>query len=253
VNLLITNDDGYQSPGIRLLLEKLSVKHDVYLCAPKRQMSASGHAITLFKPMELIRVSEREYAVDGTPADCVKVALYHLYEKVKFDMIVSGVNDGPNMGDDIFYSGTVAAAREGSMNHIFAIAASLDGWKSGKDFVFPAEFIAELVDRISPDMLKENIVLNINFPNLPSVNGVKVTHLGERVYKDFIQVGEKDGLVTVTIAGDDPTFNDDQGSDMNAVSEGFISITPIANEVYEGKVLDRMRFLETAEWRSLQR
>lgn len=261
MNLLLTNDDGYQAEGIRRLKEKLSAKHDVYLCAPKRQMSASGHAITLFKPMELVKVSDREYAVDGTPADCVKVALCHLYQDVKFDLIVSGVNDGPNMGDDIFYSGTVAAAREGSMNRLFAIAASLDGWNGGKDFVFPAEFIAELVDRLDPALLKENIVLNINFPNMPTTNrpalslpkGVKITHLGERVYKDYIKVEGNESRVTVTIAGDDPTFNDDQGSDLNAVADGFISITPVANEIHETQVLHRMLYLETAAWKSLGR
>lgn len=264
MNLLLTNDDGYLSEGIQILKDKLSPRHNVYLCAPKKQMSASGHAITLFKPMELVKVNEREYAVDGTPADCVKVALYHLFENVKFDMILSGINDGPNMGDDIFYSGTVAAAREGSMNHIFAIASSLDGWNGGKDYTFPSCFISEMVDKLDPELLKENIVLNINFPNIPKANGpaltlrqaqrdglpkgVRVTHLGERVYKDYIKLERIGDTVTVSIEGDDPTFHDDEGSDLNAVSEGYVSITPVANEVYEHKVRDRIRFLEKAHW-----
>lgn len=248
MNLLLTNDDGYQSEGIQILKEKLSARHQVYLCAPKKQMSASGHAITLFKPMELIKVNDREYAVDGTPADCIKVALYHLFPDVKFDMVLSGINDGPNMGDDIFYSGTVAGAREASMNHIFALASSLDGWNVQKDYGFPASFITEMVDKLDPAILKENIVLNINFPNIPKAKGVQVTHLGERLYKDYIKLEKAGEMITVTIAGDDPTFYDDAGSDLNAVSEGFVSITPIANEVYENKVRDRIRFLEKADW-----
>ena len=249
MNILLTNDDGYQSEGIQILKDKLSSRHDVYLCAPKKQMSASGHAITLFRPMELVKISDREYAVDGTPADCAKVALYPLLQNVKFDMVLSGINDGPNMGDDTSYSGTVEAAREVSMYKIFAIASSLDGWTGGKDYGFPACFIAETVEKLEHSLLKENIVLNINFPNIPRAKGVQVTHLGERLYKDYIKLQTvEEGKVTVTIEGDDPTFYDDAGSDLNAVSEGYVSITPIANEVYENKVRDRIRFLEKAEW-----
>ncbi len=248
MNILLTNDDGYQAPGILALKNALERRHSVYLCAPKRQMSATGHAITLFKPMELVTVSDRDHAVDGTPADCVKVALFHLHKDVRFDMVVSGVNDGPNMGDDIFYSGTVAGAREGAMNRIFSVAASLDGWNAGKDFSFPACLTAEIVDRLDPSLLTENIVLNINFPNIARARGLRVTHLGERLYKDFVTREDKDNKTFVTIAGDDPTFCDQAGSDLNAVSEGYVSITPMANEVFESRILDRIRFLENENW-----
>jgi 5'-nucleotidase len=143
------------------------------------------------------------------------------------------------------------------MNRIFSIAASLDGWTGKKDFLFPSCMIAELVDRLDPSLLKESIVLNINFPNFPEANetalglpkGVRVTHLGERLYKDFVIREDKDNTTFVTVAGDDPTFHDQPGSDLNAVSEGYVSITPIANEVFEGRILDRIRFLENESWR----
>jgi 5'-nucleotidase len=251
MNILLTNDDGYQAPGIQTLKTGLSESHNVYLCAPLRQMSATSHAITLFKPMQIVEAAENEFAIDGTPADCIKVALFHLYKNIRFDIVISGINDGANMGDDIFYSGTVAGAREGSMNKIFSIAASLDGWTGERNFTLPAAFVVELISKMDENILKENMVLNINFPNNNKPGGVKVTHLGERVYKDYITLSEKDGRNYVTIEGEDPGYQDWEGSDMNAVGENYISITPIANEVTDAGVRNKIQYLEKINWKNL--
>lgn len=248
MNLLLTNDDGYASEGIQLLKEKLLKKHTVYLCAPIKQMSATSHAITLFKPMEIKELNKKEFALDGTPADCIKIALFHLFKDIKFDIVISGVNNGPNMGEDIYYSGTVAGAREGAMNKIFSVAASLDGWDGEKNFQFSTDFIAELVNNMKAKILQENIVLNINFPNIKKPKGVKITHLGERIYQDFVSIERMNDKVFVTIKGDDPSFNDLIGSDLNSVSEGYISITPIANEVNDPEMIERLKFLEKINW-----
>ncbi len=207
--------------------------------------------ITLFKPMELIKINENEFALDGTPADCVKVSLIHLFKDINFDMVISGINNGPNMGGDIFYSGTVAGAREGTMNHIFSIAASLDGWSEKKNYQFSSNFIFELTNLIDVSILKENIVLNINFPNTQKPAGVKITHIGERVYKDFIKYDESGGKFFVTIAGDDPGFHDNKGSDLNSVAENYVSITPLVNEVFDEKFRERLKYLEKIKWNGL--
>ncbi len=251
MNILLTNDDGYQAQGILLLKEKLLIKHNVFLCAPMKEMSASSHAITLFKPMETIKLDVQSYAVNGTPADCVKVALAHFFKDIKIDIIISGINDAPNMGDDILYSGTVAGAREGALNNIFSIAASLDAWTEVKDFTYPVQFISELLDHLDKRILKENIMLNINFPNLPKAKGIKITHLGNRVYKDYIIVEEKEDKVYVTITGDPPGFGHNDGSDLNSVHDGYVSITPLANEVNDPKMREKLRYLESLPWKSL--
>jgi 5'-nucleotidase len=216
-------------------------------------MSATGHAITLFKPMEIREINRSEYTLDGTPADCVKIALYHLFPKISFDMVISGINHGPNMGEDIFYSGTVAGAREAVMNKVFAIAASVDCWTEQIRFDFASDFIVEMLDKIDNSILSEAILLNVNFPNNPKPKGVQITDLGKRVYKDFIQVSfeEKEGRKYVTIAGDDPSFKDCEGSDLNKVHEGYVSITPLANEVFESGVREKIRCLENEKWACL--
>lgn len=252
MNILLTNDDGYQARGIRELFDSLSVEHNVYMCAPIRQMSASSHSITLFKSMELLEVSPVIKAVDGSPADCIKVALMHLYKELKFDLVLSGINDGPNMGEDIFYSGTVAGAREGVLNGIFSIATSLDGFGGERHFSFPAQFITEFIQKLTPEILKEKILLNINFPNIPVIKGMQVTHLGERIYKDLIILEEKDNKKYVRITGDDPGFTDSKGSDMNAVHDGIISVTPLANEVYDKNILKKLFYLESEIWKSFR-
>ncbi len=244
MNILITNDDGYFASGINSLKEELEKDFNIFMCAPLTEKSASSHSITLFKRMELKKFDERNYAVNGTPADCIKVALLYLFKNIKFDFIISGINNGPNMGDDIFYSGTVAGAREGLLNNIFSIAASIDGWNTEKDFSLAARFIRELVHKIKSKHFGEKILLNINFPNQGKIKGVKIAHLGRRVYKDSIIFENFEGKSYVTIGGEDPSFEFEENSDLQAVSEGFIAITPLINEVSDRKTISKLLYLE---------
>ncbi|MCX7821792.1 MAG: 5'/3'-nucleotidase SurE [Brevinematales bacterium] len=244
MNILITNDDGYFAEGINYLREELIKNFNVFMCAPLTEKSASSHSITLFKRMELKKIDNRSFAVNGTPADCVKVALLYLFKDIKFDFVVSGINNGPNMGDDIFYSGTVAGAREGLLNNIFSIAASVDGWNTSKDFTLAAKFIKELIHKIKDKKFGEKILLNINFPNDSNIKGVKIAHLGRRIYKDSIIFESLDGKEYVTIGGEDPSFEFEENSDLQAVSEGFIAITPLINEVSDKKTIQNLIYLE---------
>ncbi len=244
MNILITNDDGYFAEGINSLKNELEKQFNVFMCAPLTEKSASSHSITLFKRMELKKIDERNYAVNGTPADCIKVALLYLFKDIKFDFIISGINNGPNMGDDIFYSGTVAGAREGLLNNIFSIAASVDGWNTKKDFTIAARFIKELVDKIKDKQFGEKILLNINFPNERKIKGVKIAHLGRRIYKDSIIFERIDNKDYVTIGGEDPSFEFEENSDLQAVSEGYIAITPLINEVSDRKTIKNLTYLE---------
>jgi 5'-nucleotidase len=155
------------------------------------------------------------------------------------------------MGDDILYSGTVAGAREGSMNNIFSIAASFNGWNSGKNFTTPAVFLAELLGKLRSEVFHSNLMLNINFPDIPGTAGVRVTHLGKRIYKDRVILEEKNGKSFLTLTGDEPGFSIDEGSDMDSVSEGFISITPLANEITDPALKNTLLYLENFHWNSL--
>lgn len=244
MRILLTNDDGYLSPGIRALFSTFSREHDVYLCAPLQQMSASGHSITLFKPLRLISESSRIHAIAGTPADCVKAALFHIYKDIAFDLVVSGINQGPNMGEDIFYSGTVAGAREGALNGIFSIAVSMDSWQGPYFFEKAAITTAGIVKKITPELFTEKLLLNINFPCTEAERGIRVTRLGQRVYRDFITTEIRGSESYITIGGDDPSFSTIQGSDLDAVAENMVSVTPLANDLHDPSTLDKIRYLE---------
>ena len=231
MNILLTNDDGFDSKGIQVLYKTLSVEHNVYFAAPLTQKSAAGHSVNLFKPMKLKKI-DGGYAIDGTPADCIKVALFGLYENVKFDLVVSGINNGANMGCDIFYSGTVAGAREGLLNDIPAIACSMQRLGTDKDFSNAAKFICNLIKELSGNILSRKVILNINFPLECSYELIKVTHLGKRIYNDTIYFEDIDGEEYASIVGDCVTFEHCEGSDLNCVDEGGVSITPLSNEYF---------------------
>ena len=242
MKILLTNDDGHAAPGIQTLLARLKGRHQVSLCAPLTQKSAASHSINLFKPLELREV-DHGHAIDGTPADCVKAAVFGLHNGDKFDLLLSGINDGANLGDDIFYSGTVAGAREGSLNGMFSIACSLSGWGADKDFGPPADFVAKLLDELPPGLLREELILNINFPETAPYRGVKITTVGKRVYKDIVTVDEAGGKKLITISGDFPDHTHLDGSDLECVDQGYVSITPLTNVHAPSPLVDELRGL----------
>lgn len=246
MKILITNDDGYQGDGINALYDALSKDHEVYECAPMHQMSASGHSISLFKKMELLEFGPNRFAVNGTPADTVKVALFGVFQDIKFDMVISGINDGPNMGHDIYYSGTFAGAREGLINNIFSVACSYDSWtQTEKHFDIAAEIVLKIVNDITPDMFRDKVILNINFPSVHPYKGIKLTHLGERVYRDYIHFEELGNKVFATIGGETPAYNSDPGSDLDEINDGYVSLTPLKSELYEKQRAESYKVFES--------
>jgi len=240
MRVLLTNDDGYEARGLQTLAEVLSRDHEVFLCAPLSQQSGAGHAISLFQPLEFRRMGERGYALGGTPADCVKTALMYFFEDVRFDLVIAGINHGPNMGEDIFYSGTVAGAREASLNGLPAVALSLNEWEHPQYFREAAELFGGLLACFDADVLQPGLLLNINFPHRPSYKGLRITHLGKRVYRDRVSMMARDGVNYVTIEGEWPHYIPEDGTDMSVVDAGYVSITPLAIERQDKRFLSHI-------------
>ncbi|HJO93720.1 MAG TPA: 5'/3'-nucleotidase SurE [Victivallales bacterium] len=239
MNILLANDDGYNAEGILTLYNVLNKDHNVYLCAPLTQKSAASHSVTLFKSMEIKEV-EGGYAVDGTPVDCVKVALFGVYKDINFDLVISGINNGSNMGDDIFYSGTVAVAREGLINKIPGLACSMDRPSNLANLQAASRFINSMISKFSKDLLKEKFILNINFPSSDNFSGARITHLGNRLYNETIYMEENDGIKYASIVGDGVAFLHNEGSDLNCIDGGHISITPLKNEYFAPPIINQL-------------
>ncbi len=245
MKLLLTNDDGYLAPGFQALWDTLKTSHKVFVAAPMTQKSGSGHSISLFQPIEYKKLDSQSYAVDGTPADCIKAAFFGLFPDIRFDLIVSGINNGPNMGNDIFYSGTVAAAREAALNGISALSCSADGYDNSQDFNSAALYLSRFIPLLTKDFLSKSLILNINFPVRPPYRGSRITHLGKRIYSDQILFSNTTPL-TLTITGDKPTHLSEDGSDLSCVHNHFVSITPLSNETNIPTINPLLISLETS-------
>src|SRR5437899_11205977 len=180
--ILVTNDDGIYSEGIRKLAKALTPLGEVVIVAPDREQSAASHALTLNRPLRLLQLEVNEWIVDGTPTDCVNLGVLKLFDDKRPDIVVSGINFGPNLGDDVTYSGTISAAFEGALLNIPSIAFSS---LVGKHFSFKrcAEFAAELTRYVLEQPRNPGIILNVNFP-VKEFKGVKVTRLGKRIYSE---------------------------------------------------------------------
>ena len=226
--ILVTNDDGIHAPALRALKDALRPLGRVIIVAPDRDQSATSHSLTLHRPFRIHRHEDDVYSVDGTPTDCVVTAWYGLLDAVP-DLVVSGINPGPNMGEDVFYSGTVAAALEGTLQGARAIAASLVT-RDRTDFVEPAGFVARLARMVIDHGLAPRRLLNVNLPFRPraEIRGVRVTRLGTRRYRDtLVRKQDPRGRDYYWIGGEDPVWEPLEGTDFHAVHEGFISVTPL--------------------------
>jgi len=226
--ILVSNDDGIQSEGIRALEEVLKTLGEVYTVAPDREQNAVSHALTLHRPLRVQEVGERRFAVDGTPTDCVNLAVKGLLP-VRPQLVVSGINKGPNLGDDVMYSGTVSAAIEGALLGLPAIAVSLAAFR---DFSFQvaAEFTAALAARVLEKGMPPDTLLNVNIPHLPAheIKGYRLTRQGKRRYSEaIVERIDPRGKKYYWIGGDDLGFVHEEGTDCVAVHEGFISVTPL--------------------------
>jgi 5'-nucleotidase len=223
--ILVTNDDGIYSEGLRLLARALAPLGEVTVVAPDREQSATGHSLTLGRPLRMQKTEENWYAVDGTPTDCVNLAVLWLLRERKPDLVVSGINFGLNLGDDVTYSGTVSATFEGTLLGIPSVAFSqeiTEGYSFERSAAFAGRFIAELLTTT----LRPDLLLNVNLPAGP-LQGLSFTRLGRRVYQQVVVEKEDPrGRKYYWIAGT-PEWQSESGTDHEAVASGRVSVTPL--------------------------
>ena len=247
-HVLISNDDGIEAPGLRILEETIGSMPGfrVTVVAPHDQQSASSHALTLTSPLRILPAGENRFAVTGTPTDSVLVAMEKILKDDPPDIVLSGINHGPNMGEDVIYSGTVAAAMEGTMFGLPSYALSLAKWHP-TDFSGAADYLRLNLDRILAFPLRKGTLMNINLPDGPlaGFKGTRVTTLGNRVYQNVItdQV-DPHGKPYFWIGGQGPTWARNEGSDYCATEEGFVSLTPLLVDLTHYGLHQEMKSLE---------
>ncbi|MBI4456786.1 MAG: 5'/3'-nucleotidase SurE [Acidobacteria bacterium] len=245
--ILLTNDDGIHARGLRALTRALASLGEVVVVAPADESSAISHSLTIHRPVRIRSLGKRRFAVTGTPVDCVVFALQKITAR-KPDLLVSGINAGANLGDDTLYSGTVAAAREGSLHEIPSLAVSQVLLRENASYALAAEFTRTLAEKILKEGLPAEIFLNLNFP-LQAPRGVKITRQGTKRIQSFI--AEKDdprGKKYYWIGEDEGEWNVEPDTDYFAVKNGYISISPLQRDqtAYEAlkavRVLSRLNF-----------
>jgi 5'-nucleotidase len=244
--ILVTNDDGVHSPGLMALARSMRDLGDAFVVAPDRERSAVGHALTMHRPLRVESLREQVMSVNGTPTDCVAVGVAKLLPE-KPALIVSGINRGANLGDDITYSGTVSAAIEGTILGVPSLAVSLmhDGnplhYETAQHFAFlAAKFVLD-------NGLPYDTLLNVNVPNIPlkDVKGVKFTRQAKRVYNGSIHETHSPwGEVFYWIGGGKPFWEHGEDTDINAVMEGFVSVTPVHLDLTNNEAMEWLR----AKW-----
>lgn len=235
--ILLTNDDGVNAPGLRLLYDGVQDLGNVFVIAPATNQSASSHSFSLRKPLAVKEVRPQWYSVAGTPTDCVLISHHGILHR-SIDLLISGINDGPNLGDDVLYSGTVAAAIEGTMLGFPSLAVSFE--KDGVNIEPALALVRKLALRLLRRPLPRKTLLNINIPGRP-FTGVKITRLGKRIYRDMAVRREKpDGEVTYSIDGE-MDYKLHRGSDFEAMAQGRISITPLHLDMTHYRELRRFR------------
>jgi len=238
--ILITNDDGIQSPGITCLAEKLTPLGEIVIVAPDRERSAIGHALTLHSPLRADEVQPGWFAVDGTPTDCVNLGIHGLLPRVP-DLVVSGINRGGNMGDDITYSGTVAAAMEATLMGVPAFAISLaDGPFTTEQFI-PAAGVAHAISRLlATHGLPKDTFFNVNVPAGKPGEAV-ITRQGKRRYGDLVvEKFDPRGRKYYWIGGGELGFDDQPGTDFHAIQHGKTSLTPLHLDLTNYRAMEEL-------------
>ncbi len=248
--ILVSNDDGIHSEGLHALEAALRTVGEIYTVAPDREQNAVSHALTLHRPLRIEEIAPRRFAVNGTPTDCVNLAVKG-FLPIRPQLVVSGINKGANLGDDITYSGTVSAAIEGSLLGIPSIAVSLMIKEKPFHFETAAEFTAILAGEVIAQGLPTDTLLNVNVPNLPAseIKGYRLARQGKRRYAETIDARvDPRGRKYYWIGGDDLGFDPDEGTDCVAVHEGFISVTPLHVDLTNYRALQELRDLRLP-WR----
>jgi 5'-nucleotidase len=244
VHLLCTNDDGILAYGLDALAKAAATLGEVTVVAPDREQSATSHSLTLHHPVRPVQRGERRFQVDGTPTDCVMLAIEALMP-VRPDFVLSGVNHGHNMGEDVMYSGTVAAATEGVMLGIPAMAISFAGGDVQADPDLLGDQVGVLADLLKHltglSQIPRDTLLNINMPPLKGkeIKGVRLTRLGRRVYSDsLMRMKDPRGRDIYWIGGGSASWSGAEDSDFRAVRDGYISVTPLTLDLTHLKMLD---------------
>lgn len=241
MNILIVNDDGINATGIRELAKELQKEHCVTIIAPDKQRSACSHSITLngtlfVKKHDYKDITGECYSISGTPADCTRIGITTICKR-KIDMIVSGINEGYNLGSDILYSGTVSAAIEGAINDIPSVAISCDGTRDGYEHT--CKHILQLVNDIYKLQYK-NIVYNINIPTGPDIKGVKVCSIGERKYDNVFLKTEDNDIGTVYKLSGSLIENNDYNTDVFFIRKGYITVSPLKYDMTNFSIIESL-------------
>lgn len=242
MHILITNDDGYLAPGIRILADTLSSIADITLVAPDRNRSGASNSLTLMRPLRVDKTPEGYYRVDGTPTDCVHLAISGLLDS-KPDMVVSGINDGANLGDDVLYSGTVAAAMEGRYLGLPAIAVSLVG-KRGENYLAAATITRQIIEKLGEQPIPNDSILNINVPDLPleMLDRITASRLGFR-HKAEQMVKQQDpyGRSIYWVGPPGQAQEAGPGTDFFAIENNQVSVTPLQVDLTRHDSIDSLQ------------
>jgi len=244
MNILISNDDGVGAPGIKILAETIKKKEQVTVVAPHKNRSASSASLTLDVPLRYRKKNNGYYSVTGTPCDCVHLGSHEIMQK-KPDIVIAGINRGANLGDDVIYSGTVAAAMEGRNLGYPAIAVSLAS-KACNNYQTAADVIVEILERVKLSSLDSNIILNVNVPDLPKdeIKGYRLTRLGCRHRADnIIAATDPRGESIYWIGPPNKPSDVGEGTDFSAVANGYISITPLLVDLTAYKSFEHLENL----------
>jgi 5'-nucleotidase len=242
MNILVTNDDGVLAPGLALLAEACAVVGTVTVVAPDREQSGTSHSLTLHRPLRPTRRPDGAWQIDGTPTDCVMLALQALMPEGP-DFVFSGVNHGPNMGEDVLYSGTVSAAMEAVMLGVPGIGISFAGHQP-ETMASYRSLLVQLVRRITSVEFPRNTLLNVNLPRVPAdeVQGIRVTRLGSRYFSNSLtRMKDPWGREIFWIGGGTITWTGGEDADHEAVAAGFISITPLQMDLTDYSLIETVR------------
>lgn len=243
MHILITNDDGYDSPGLKTIVALFSRSDTVSVVAPDHDRSAASNSLTIDRPLHVTRVRPNVYSVDGTPTDCVHLGITGLFKRTLPDMVLSGINHGENLGDDVVYSGTVAAAMEGRYLGFPAIAVSIVS-RYPRHLETTAAVTRKMVDHLKSSSLPKEIILNVNVPDVPlqDIKGFRSTRLGNRhIAESAVRSEDPRGNPVYWIGAAGPEQDAGAGTDFHAVAAGYVSVTPLHVDLTRHQCLGTVR------------
>ncbi len=242
MRILLSNDDGVLAPGLRALVQELSTFAELEIMAPDRNRSGASNSLTLSRPLRARQLDNGHYSVEGTPTDCVHLALTGFFDK-PFDLVVSGINEGANLGDDIIYSGTVAAAMEGRFLGLPAIAVSMLGDNGIYHYDTAARLVRQLIMKLNTNPLPSKTILNVNVPNVPfdELKGIEVTRLGTRhAAEPMVKEHDPRGHAIYWVGPAGPEADAGPGTDFHAVNQRNVSLTPLHLDMTHYKVFEQV-------------